>query len=172
MRLDTVFNDFVAAGLTIRRVVVRGDGRAVRPVVDVRDAARTVLAVLQAPVETVHAQAINVGAAHLNHRILELARIAAELTAADVEVLHAPSEDRRTYTADFGKFERIFPGFPFRDTFEGGRDLARDLRDAGLDREAYESRRFVRLDQLERLRAKGAVDDSLRPVSAVAGGAP
>lgn len=161
-RLDTVFNDFVATAVTEGRVVVRGDGRQWRPVVDLRDVAAAFAAAVEAPAEVVHAEAFNVGAEHLNQRILDLAGTAASLVAgASVEVRGEPSADRRSYRADFAKFGAAFPGLTFRTVREGGADLARAFA-AGL--RGVDRGRFVRLRALRELLDSGRVDGTLRPV--------
>jgi nucleoside-diphosphate-sugar epimerase len=161
MRLDTVFNDFVASAVCEGKVVVRGDGSAWRPVVDVRDAAQAVLAALRAPA-TVHNQAVNVGADHLNCRIADLAEAAATVVpGATVEVLNLPAQDRRTYRADFAKCGRLFPRLRFRGVAAGGRDLASALRGSVLARGAAR-RRFLRVDRLRELLDDARLDHSLR----------
>src|SRR3954452_17110849 len=128
MRFDTVFNDFMGAAFARRRVVVRGDGQPWRPVVHVRDVARSFQAIVEAPREAVHDEAFNAGHADLNHRVRDLAAIAADAVAGcEVEVLASEGADRRTYQADFSKFGRTFPDFRFRWTPSTG---ARELRDA------------------------------------------
>ena len=163
MRLDTVFNDFLATAVTTGTVLVRGDGYALRPVIDIRDVAEAFIAALQAPIETVHNQAINIGADHLNHTILNLAHAAASLVeGAAVQVQCEPSADKRSYRACFDKCRRVFPGLGFRSVVEGGRDLVAALRSFGAAELAAHRPRFVRLMELRRLMEEGRLDASLR----------
>lgn len=162
IRLDTVFNDLIASGVAFGRVVVQGDGTESRPVVDVRDVAWALVAALSAPADVVHGQVINVGSAHLNQRIGELAELAAALTGADLEVRGMPNPDQRDYVVDFERCARIFPRLYFMSTAQGGRDLVRQLRANGFDSAAYERRRFVRLDRLRALIDDNRLDHSLR----------
>lgn len=169
IRLDTVFNDFLAAGVALGRVVVRGDGSESRPVVDVRDVARGFVEAIVCEPERVHAQVVNLGSDHLNQRIGELAELAAALTGAEVEVLGTPDADRRDYVVDFTRCARLFPRLFFMSTAQAGRDLVRQLRATGFDRAAYESGRFRRLDHLQRLLREGRIDGSLRWTETLAG---
>jgi nucleoside-diphosphate-sugar epimerase len=164
MRFDTVFNDLMAAAVTTGRVVVQGDGRPWRPVVHVKDVVGAFRTVLEAPRETVHGEAFNVGAEHLNHQVLDLARVAvATVPGCELEVLGKPGADQRTYKADFSKFARTFPEFGFEWTPERG---AREQYDAftriGLTQEDYQDKRFTRLRWLRHLLDSGQVDGSLR----------
>jgi nucleoside-diphosphate-sugar epimerase len=159
LRLDTVFNDFVFSAVTTGRIVVRGGGREWRPVVDIRDVASAFAAAVEAPADRVHNEAFNTGAEHLNHRIGELAEIAASVVpGATVEVLGDPGADQRSYQAVFDKFGAVFPDVRFRDVVLGGQDLAGALRDINI----AERDRFVRLSRLRQLLDSGDIDRSLR----------
>lgn len=164
MRFDTVLNDFVGAALTAGKVVVQSDGKPWRPVVHVEDVARTFQVYLEAPVDRIHNEAFNNGAAHLNHQVRELAEIASEaVPGCDLEIRSEPGADQRTYKADFSKFARAFPDFSFRwDARSGARKLAAALSAAGLTREMYDGNLFVRLRWLRHLLDSGELDRSLR----------
>jgi nucleoside-diphosphate-sugar epimerase len=164
MRFDTVFNDLMGSAVANRKVVVYSDGSPWRPVVHVQDVARAFKAVLEAPVETVHDQAFNVGSDALNHQVIALARIAAStVVGCDLEVQAQPGADQRTYKTDFGKFAHAFPDFSFEWTpSRGATELRRGFESVGLDREMLADRRFTRLRWLEHMLDTGALDDSLR----------
>ena len=164
MRFDTVLNDLTGAAFANKRVVVYGDGKPWRPVVHVQDVAAAFCRVLEAPLSVVHNEAFNTGADHLNHRVMELAEIAADLVpGCDLEVRGEPGADRRTYRASFEKFARAFPDFEFRwEAATGARQLIEDYRRIGLDGALYGDARFVRLRWLNRLLDSGRLDGSLR----------
>lgn len=164
MRFDTVLNDLCAAAFTTKKISVHGDGSPWRPVVHVEDVARAFHTVLEAPLDDVHGEAINVGAEHLNHQVLELAELAAAaVDGCEIEVLGDPGADQRTYRADFGKFVRLFPDFEWRwDGRSGAADLVRRFKRIGLTHEQYTGPRYVRLRWLARLRETGLLDDRLR----------
>ncbi len=164
MRLDTVLNDLVAQAYTTGMIVVMSDGTPWRPVVHVEDIARSFLHVVEAPRERVHNEAFNNGAGHLNHRIIELAEIAARtVPGAVVEVRSSAGADQRTYKADFGKFARTFPEFTFRwDAESGAAELYAGFKRVGLTLDDYLGGKFVRLRWLNDLLRSGVVDPSLR----------
>lgn len=164
MRFDTVFNDLLGRAVATRKVVVYGDGAPWRPVVHVKDLVRAFLAALEAPRETIHNEAFNNGADHLNHQVGELARIAAEaVPGCELEVLDRPGVDQRTYKADFSKWARTFPDCEFEWTPKKG---ARELREAfegiALSLADFEDKRFTRLKWLSHLIDSEAVDGELR----------
>ena len=140
--------------------------------VHVRDVAAAFCRVLEAPLSLVHNEAFNTGADHLNHRVIELAEIAADLVpGCDLEVRGEPGADQRTYRASFEKFARAFPDFEFRwEAASGAAQLIEDYRRIGLDAGLYGDRRFVRLRWLNHLLESGRLDGSLRWEAGAAGG--
>lgn len=164
MRFDTVLNDFVGSAVTRGKIVIYSDGKPWRPVVHVEDVARTFQAVLEAPVEAIHNEAINNGANHLNHQVKDLAQIAGDaVPGCEVEIQSRAGADQRTYKADFSKFARIFPDFEFKWTAcDGAHELVDAFRRVGLTREQYEGEEFIRLRWLTRLIDSGRLDESLR----------
>lgn len=164
MRFDTVFNDLIAQAVTTGKVVVYSDGKPWRPVVHVQDVARSFQAVLEAPTEAVHNQAFNNGAEALNHRVIELARIAvATVPGAQLELSPRPGADQRTYKADFGKFAGTFPEFRFKwNPVEGAKELFTAYQRVGLRHEDFVDPHFTRLKWLHHLLETGQLDQSLR----------
>jgi nucleoside-diphosphate-sugar epimerase len=164
MRFDTVLNDLVGTAVATGKVVVHSDGKPWRPVVHVEDVSRAFMTILQAPVETVHNQAFNVGADQLNHQIRDLAEIVAR-TVPDctLEMRPQPGADQRTYKASFAKFARTFPRFQFEWTAEkGARQLAQQFRAMGLSAADLADKRYTRLKWLRYLLNGQRLDGALR----------
>jgi nucleoside-diphosphate-sugar epimerase len=164
MRFDTVLNNLVGQAVTTGEVVVLSDGTPWRPVVHVEDIARSFHHVLEAPVESISNQAFNNGADELNHRVIDLARIAASVVEdAEVVVRSEAGADQRTYRADFSKFAKTFPDFRWKwNAVEGARQVADGLTSIGLTQADLDGDLFVRLRWLRRLLASGRLDDNLR----------
>jgi nucleoside-diphosphate-sugar epimerase len=164
MRFDTVLNDLMGSAVTAGKVVVYSDGKPWRPVVHVQDVARMFQAALEAPVEKIHNQAFNAGANELNHRIIELAQIAAQaVPGCKLKMMPKPGADQRTYQADFGKFARTFPDFQFKwNAKRGAAELYDAFKRVGLKRSDYTDKRFTRLKWLRYLLDSGRLDGSLR----------
>jgi nucleoside-diphosphate-sugar epimerase len=164
MRFDTVLNDLMGTAVTTGKVIVLSDGKPWRPVVHVEDVARAFMAVLEAPVEKIHNQAFNTGSNHLNHQIIELARIvAATVPECALEVRASSSADQRTYKADFAKFARTFPEFSFKWTAEtGAADLYRAFTGIGLTAADFTDDRYTRLKWLRHLLDTKQLNGQLR----------
>ena len=84
MRFDLVVNTFVKDALVEGRLQLHGGGWMCRPLVDVRDAADAMIAMLEAPADLVRGEIFNV--LHSNYQIRELAM----LVAGSVQLLGRP----------------------------------------------------------------------------------
>ena len=164
LRLDLVLNNLVGWALTTGEVRILSDGTPWRPLVHVEDIAGSIVAVLDAPVEAIHDQALNVGSAADNHRVRDLAEIVREtVPGSRVEYGGRNDPDPRSYRVDFTKLERTLPRFATRwSAGRGAEQLDSAYRAAGLTFAEFEGPRFTRLKQLERLFAAGELDDQLR----------
>ena len=164
MRFDTVLNNLVAAAATTGEITVHSDGKPWRPVIHVQDVCRAFLAVLKAPIDTVHNEAFNVGANDLNRQIIDLAEITLKtVPGSRLEILARPGADQRTYRTDFAKFSRAFPDFHFSwNAAAGAAELYEAFRKHGLTYDRFTDRRFTRLTWLRHLLDTGRLDGELR----------
>jgi nucleoside-diphosphate-sugar epimerase len=164
LRLDVVLNNLVGWALTTGKVRILSDGTPWRPIIHIEDIGRTAAAMLEAPVETVHAQAFNVGAQTDNYQVRELAEIVREtVPGSQTEYRGSADPDPRSYRVDFGKLERALPELRLEwNARSGAAELYESYRAAGLTFEEFEGPRFTRLKRLQQLRSEGALDDELR----------
>lgn len=170
LRADIVVNNLTGAALVHGEVLLQSDGSPWRPLVHVEDIARAVLAVLSADREVVHDRAFNVGRDEDVVQVRTIATAVAARTGAPVAFAEGASPDRRDYRVDFGRITRLLPGFRPAWTVRAGIDqLVADMDRHGLTADGLEHT-FVRLEQVTRLRAAGALDDRLRRVAGVPAG--
>lgn len=164
LRFDLVLNNLVAWAYCTGRVLVKSDGSPWRPIVHIEDITRAFLAVLSAPREAVHNQALNVGQSTENYRIRELAEIVREVVPGSrIDYAKDGGPDPRCYRVDFGKIGRLLPEFkPQWNARRGAEELYGAYRRVGLALDDYEGPRFKRIDQLKQLVAANRVDATLR----------
>jgi nucleoside-diphosphate-sugar epimerase len=163
LRLDIVLNDLVASALTTGQVYVKSDGTPWRPIVHIRDIIAAVVAVLDAPRETVHNQTFNVGRNDENFRIREIADIVAEVVPGCC-VKYAPGggPDPRCYRVNFDKINRLVPRFrPQWTARQGAQELYDAYRSVGLTAADIEQGRYVRINEIRRLQQAGRLDSKL-----------
>jgi len=164
LRLDLVLNDLVGGAAVAGCIRVLSDGTPWRPLVHVEDIARAFVAMLEAPRETIHNQAFNVGAQGENYRVSDLAGMVHDaVPGSRVEYAEGAGPDPRSYRVDFGKLRRAVPTFAPRWTArEGVRQLCEAFRDGGLVPADLEGPRFKRVRRLKQLLANGTLDERLR----------
>jgi len=125
-RFDLVANLFTAQAMTEGCITVI-DPQQWRPFVHVRDLARAMVRVLEAPADVVQSQVYNVGNRRLNTTIGQLgelvATVAREFRApVTITVREQAAEDRRNYLVSFEKIHRHLG-------FEGETELADGIRE-------------------------------------------
>jgi nucleoside-diphosphate-sugar epimerase len=164
LRFDLVLNNLTAWAFAKGRVHIKSDGTPWRPIVHIEDIARAFLAVLAAPRDVVHNQALNVGQTEENYRIRDLAEIVQEVVPGSrVEYAAGGGPDPRCYRVDFSKIRRVVPDFkPQWNARRGVHELYAAYRAAGLVLEDCEGPRFKRIDHLKELLSTGRVDTTLR----------
>jgi nucleoside-diphosphate-sugar epimerase len=161
LRLDVVLNDFVAAAATTGRIYIKSDGTPWRPIVHIRDIIAAIIAVLEAPKETVHNQTFNVGLTAENYRISELAEIVRQVVpGSSVEYAPDGAPDKRCYRVTCEKIRRVLPNFhPQWNARKGALELYDAYRASGLTDEGRGT--YVRMNQIRRLLNSEQIDTSL-----------
>jgi len=162
LRADIVVNNLTGAALTEGAVRLQSDGSPWRPLVHAEDISRAFLAVLTADREVVHNEAFNVGRDEDVVQVRTIAEAVAERTGAPVTFAEGASADKRDYRVDFTKITELLPGFrPVWTVTAGIDELTEDMQRRGITAEQF-AHTFVRLEQINRLRAAGRLDDLLR----------
>jgi nucleoside-diphosphate-sugar epimerase len=169
LRLDIVLNNLAGWSHTTGRIRLLSDGMAWRPLVHVRDVAKTALVLLEAPEDAIRGEAFNVGTDEQNYLIRRLAELLSELTGCAVEVAEGSEADKRSYRVDFSKLAQTFPDLRLDWNAElGARELVDAYRRVGLSSGEFEGDRYVRLRRLRRLLDDGALGADLRWAPALA----
>ncbi len=165
LRIDIVLNNLVGWAYTTGKILMHSDGTPWRPIVHAEDISRAFIAVLKAPRETIHNEAFNVGITEHNYQIRDLAQIVKETVPnTAVEYAAEPESDSRTYRVDFSKINTVLGGHfqPQWDARKGAQQLYAAYQQVGLTFEDFQSKRYIRLKQLEFLMAADRLDESLR----------
>lgn len=169
LRLDIVLNNLAAWAHTTGRIRLLSDGTAWRPLVHVRDVAKTTLALLDAPEEQIGGEAYNVGTGAQNYLVRDLAEVLASVTGCAIEFAAGSSADDRSYRVDFSKLARAFPDLVLDwDAERGAQELVDAYRHVGLTTEDFNGNRYVRLRRLASLLERDELDGSLHWRSSIA----
>jgi nucleoside-diphosphate-sugar epimerase len=164
LRFDLVLNNLVAWAYTTGKVYLKSAGTSWRPIVHIEDISRAFLAVLDAPRQTIHNRAFNVGVPGENFRIRELAEIVRQtVPGSRVEFAEGATSDFRNYRVDCELLPRIVPEYqPRWNAQTGAQELYDAYRRENVTLRDFEGSRFSRLAHLEELMATGVVDETLR----------
>ncbi|EQD41305.1 NAD-dependent epimerase/dehydratase, partial [mine drainage metagenome] len=121
-------------GLTDRRVPLARDGGQWRPFVDVRDAARLIGDVLEAPIDRIAGELFNVGSDDQNYPLRAVAETVSANLEGRPEIALYGDPDRRSYRVDFSRVrDRL--GFHPRHTIDRAvREIADGWTDGSLRR--------------------------------------
>jgi nucleoside-diphosphate-sugar epimerase len=129
MRFDLTVNEFTRDVFSGLDLVVYGE-QFWRPYVHVRDAARAIMATLEADHATVAGEVFNVGDTDENYRKIDLVGLLQERADFDVSYVHR-DEDPRDYRVDFGKIHSSM-GFEVSARVPDGIDEVASLVQSGL----------------------------------------
>jgi nucleoside-diphosphate-sugar epimerase len=151
LRLDLVLNNLVALAYITGRIFIKGDGTPRRPLVHVRDVARSFIAVLNSPREAVHNEGFLVGRENENYRVREMAEVVRQtVPGSHIEYAQQPSPDRRCCRADFRKITRVLSGFvPQWDIRRGAEELYKGFRENQLTLKDLEGAKYKRIDTIK-----------------------
>ncbi|MEN3043908.1 MAG: NAD-dependent epimerase/dehydratase family protein [Candidatus Hydrothermales bacterium] len=106
MRFDLVVNLLIAKALKEKKITVYGKGKQIRPFIHVKDIARAIIKVIEAPDYKVSGEIFNVGSDRMNLSILEVAEKIKKLIPESKIVLLREKEDSRNYSVSFEKIKK------------------------------------------------------------------
>ena len=166
LRADIVLNNLVGHAVLSGVVWVLSDGTPWRPLVHAVDIARAFAVCLEAPADVISCRAYNVGTEANNVTVAEIANaVCKTVPGSELLITGESGADPRSYRVDFSR-ARAELGFEAIWTVaEGAAELYAGYTALGLRWDDFEQR-FTRLARLEALRASGAVDETMRRVSA------
>jgi len=167
LRFDLVLNNLVAWAFTTGQIRMKSDGSPWRPIVHIEDISRAFAAVLEAPRETIHNQAFNVGVTEDNLQVRDIANIVGE-TVPDCEISFAEgaSPDTRCYRVNCDHLPQMVPAFqPQWNTRRGALELYEAYKKFGVTLEEFEGSRYQRIGHIRKLIADGNLDNELRVIS-------
>lgn len=164
LRGDLVVNNLAGFAYTTGEVLIMSDGTPWRPLVHIEDISRAFLAALEAPRETVHDQAFNVGRTEENYRIREVADIVeAVIPGSKVTYAEGGGPDKRCYRVNCDKIRETLPGFvPEWTVRKGVEELYGAYAREALTAADFTSSRYLRIKRVKALQESGRLDEDLR----------
>jgi nucleoside-diphosphate-sugar epimerase len=164
LRLDLVFNDFVASALLTGIIEVLSDGTPWRPLVHVRDMARAIEWAIHRDYTAVDAPTVvNVGCDEWTFQMGKLAsEVAKVIPHTVVDINDKAQPDKRSYKVDFTLFKKIAPDCqPVVDFAEAVFELCEGLKGITFPGSDFRKSELVRLQCLEKHIEQRILTDSL-----------
>lgn len=166
LRADIVLNNLVGHAVLTGDVRVLSDGTPWRPLVHGQDIARAFLTCLEAPREAIYCKAYNIGTEANNLTVADIAGAVVDAVPGSRLLITGESgPDPRSYRVDFSAARE---GIGFEASWsipDGAAELYSAYTDHGLTSDDFFNR-FTRLPQLEKLRAEGEIDHTMRRITA------
>jgi len=151
LRIDLVANNLLACAVARGDIRIMSDGSPWRPLVHCRDIARAFVAFLQAPRETIHNQAVNIGANDQNYQVRDVGDAVQRLVPkAKLVYTGEVGLDPRNYRVKFDKLNQLLPDFRLEYNLNSGlEELLAKFRQHGFALKDFEGSQFVRLRTLK-----------------------
>jgi nucleoside-diphosphate-sugar epimerase len=163
LRGDLVVNDLVGTAMRTGEVRLRSNGLAWRPLVHADDIASAFIALLEAPRETVHARAFNVGDSAENYLIRDVAELVGEVVGGKVTLAEGAGTDARNYRVSCERIIREVPAFKPQWTLRQGIEQLAEAYDRyDLQLDDLMGERHQRLKRINALTEAGRIDSALR----------
>jgi len=154
MRFDLAINQMVATAVREGAIEVRGGGNQWRPFLHVRDAARAMALLIEAPREQVSGEVFNVGCDEFNVRVMDLAERVAR-AIGDVRLDRAnDDEDLRRCRIRFAKIRDRLGFTPEYTIDDGIAEVRARLEDPAIDPAAPIYANATRLKELRAIPAE------------------
>ncbi len=164
LRFDLVVNNLTAWAYATKKVYLKSDGSAWRPIVHIRDIASAFIAVLKADPSKVHNEAFNIGVTSENYRVREIAEIVHELVPGSaLKYASTAFADSRCYRVNFDKAVDVLECFlPVWTVGQGVRECLAAYQKFNLLPEDFEGPKYQRLAHVQQLIKSGVIDPKLR----------
>ena len=151
LRIDLVVNNLLGSALAYGEIRIMSDGSPWRPLIHCRDIARAFIALAEAPKETVHNKAINVGGNSENYQVRDVGdQVQRLIPSAKIAYTGEVGADPRNYRVKFDLLNKLLPEFKLQYTLASGmEELHRKMVEHGFGKKDFEGDQFVRLRTLK-----------------------
>ena len=159
-RFDVVVNNLSGLAWTTKEIKMTSDGTPWRPLVHGLDIAKAIACALEAPIDAIHGEILNIGSDSQNYRVREIAEIVAGAFPGCETTFGTQGADNRSYRVSFDKLAKHLPDFKCDwDVPKGAQQFYELFKQIDFTREDFESRGFTRLKQLQYLIRTGQIDN-------------
>jgi nucleoside-diphosphate-sugar epimerase len=164
LRVDIVFNQFVAYSFTNKLIEIKSDGTPWRPMSHIRDITSAFIACAEAPKELIKNEVFNVGTPDNNYTVRDLAEAAQRCVPGTELTFTGEHTDSRSYRVSSEKILNVLKDYykPQWDIEKGGQELMKFYSDVNFDTETFQGYKTTRLKCLKKRIEDGTLDNDLR----------
>jgi len=147
LRIDLVVNNLLGSALSYGEIRIQSDGTPWRPLIHCRDIANAFIAFAEAPRETIHNRAVNVGGNTENYQVRDVAdQVQRLIPSAKIAYTGEVGNDPRNYRVKFDLLNELLPDFRLEyDLASGMEELHRKMVEHRFGKADFEGDQFVRL---------------------------
>lgn len=152
LRIDLVANNLLACAIARGDIRIMSDGSPWRPLVHCKDIARAFALFAEAPRETIHNQAVNIGGNSENYQVRDVGDAVQRLVPnAKIVYTGEVGPDPRNYRVKFDKLTSLFPQFRLEYNLQSGlEELLEKFREHHFSLSDFNGDQFVRLRTLKK----------------------
>ena len=152
LRIDLVANNLLACAVARGDIRIMSDGSPWRPLIHCYDIASAFVAFAEAPVATIHNQAVNIGANDQNYQVRDVGDAVQRLVpSAKVVYTGEVGADPRNYRVKFDKLNRLLPDFKLHYNLQTGlEELLAKYKEHHFSLKDFEGEQFIRLRGLKK----------------------
>lgn len=163
LRLDLVVQDLSMRGYLDGIITILSDGTPWRPLIHIEDVSDAFIFLLEAPHNSVRAQAFNVGRRENNVQVREIAAMVRDaIPGTRVEIKNEHPSDTRSYRVDFSKLYAL--GFQPRYSVQDGiTEVIAAFKRVNMSQYDRGNDHYTTLARYQNLIAQGKLNHELRP---------
>lgn len=152
LRIDLVVNNLLGCALANGDIQIHSDGSPWRPLIHCKDIARAFVAFLEAPIDVIHDQIVNIGGNAENYQVKDVADLVQKhCPEANIVFTGQVGEDPRNYRVNFDRLNTLLPDFKLEYTLaEGMQELFDKYKEHNFGKSDFEGDQFVRLRALRK----------------------
>lgn len=152
LRIDLVVNNLLGCAIARGDIRIMSDGTPWRPLIHCKDIARAFIAIMNAPKESVHNKAINIGANSENYQVKTIGDLVKEFVPhANIVYTGEVGADPRNYRVNFNLLYKLLPEFKLEyNLHKGMEELYKKYIEHGFNQSDFDGDQFVRLRTLKK----------------------
>ena len=152
LRIDLVVNNLLGCAVARGDIRIMSDGMPWRPLIHCRDIAQAFIAIMNAPKETIHNKAINIGANSENYQVKDIGDLVKEFVPhANIVYTGEVGADPRNYRVKFDLLYKLLPEFKLEyNLYSGMEELYKKYIEHGFNQSDFDGDQFVRLRTLKK----------------------